>query len=228
MSAKQLARKQGQIIRILIADDHPVVREGMAAMFSNIADLELVGAAKDGVEAVEMARALRPDVILLDLVMPRKGGLEAILDIKKDNPEARILVVTSFTEDDKVFPAIKSGALGYLLKDAPPEVLLQAIRDVHQGESSLHPTIARKLIQEISQPSPLPPTETPLTEREIAVLRLIARGLTDLEIAQNLSITLRTVRFHVSNILGKLHVANRTQAALFALQEGLSDLENLS
>ena len=214
-------------IRILIADDHPVVREGMAAMLSNIPDLELVGAAEDGVEAVAMARTLRPDVILLDLVMPRKGGLEAIHDIKEENPAAKILVVTSFTEDDKVFPAIKSGALGYLLKDAPPELLLQAIRDVYQGESSLHPTIARKLIQEISQPSPLPPTETPLTEREIAVLRLIARGLTDQDIAHNLSITIRTVRFHVSNILSKLHVANRTQAALYALQEGLSDLENL-
>ncbi|MCB0209888.1 MAG: response regulator transcription factor [Anaerolineae bacterium] len=214
-------------IRIMIADDHPVVREGMAAMLSNIPDLELVGAAEDGVEAVAMARTLRPDVILLDLVMPRKGGLEAIHDIKEENPDAKILVVTSFTEDDKVFPAIKSGALGYLLKDAPPEQLLQAIRDVYQGESSLHPTIARKLIQEISQPSPLPPTETPLTEREIAVLRLIARGLTDQDIAHNLSITIRTVRFHVSNILSKLHVANRTQAALYALQEGLSDLEDL-
>lgn len=212
-------------IRILIADDHPVVREGMAAMFSNIPDLELVGQAEDGVEAVEMARTLSPDVILLDLVMPRKDGLEAIHEIKQENPEAKILVVTSFTEDDKVFPAIKSGALGYLLKDAPPEVLLQAIQDVYQGKSWLHPTIARKLIQEISQPSPLPPTETPLTEREVAVLRLIARGLTDMEIAQNLSITIRTVRFHVSNILSKLHVTNRTQAALYALQEGLSDLE---
>jgi NarL family two-component system response regulator LiaR len=212
-------------IRILIADDHPVVREGMAAMFSNIPDLELVGQAEDGLEAVEMARTLNPDVILLDLVMPRKDGLEAIREIKQENPEAKILVVTSFTEDDKVFPAIKSGALGYLLKDAPPEVLLQAIQDVYQGKSSLHPTIARKLIQEISQPSPLPPTETPLTEREVAVLQLIARGLTDMEIAQNLSITIRTVRFHVSNILSKLHVTNRTQAALYALQEGLSHLE---
>lgn len=227
MSAAHLSETQTAPIRILIADDHPVVREGMAAMFSNIPELELVGAAKDGVEAVEMARHLRPDVILLDLVMPRQGGLEAIHEIKKENPAAKILVVTSFTEDDKVFPAIKSGALGYLLKDAPPEVLLQAIHDVYQGESSLHPTIARKLIQEISQPSPLPPTETPLTEREIAVLRLIARGLTDQEIAENLSITIRTVRFHISNILSKLHLANRTQAALYALQEGLSDLEDL-
>jgi two-component system, NarL family, response regulator LiaR len=208
-------------IRILIADDHPVVREGIAAMFSNIPDLELVGAATNGIEAVDMAHMLNPDVILLDLVMPQMDGLQAIHEIKKENPEAKILVVTSFTEDDKVFPAIKAGALGYLLKDAPPEALLQAIRDVYQGESSLHPTIARKLIQEIKRPSSLPPTETPLTEREIAVLRLIAQGLTDHEIAQTLTITVRTVRFHVSNILSKLHLANRTQAALYALQEGM-------
>ncbi len=214
-------------IRILIADDHPVVREGLTAMFSNIPDLEVVGEAKDGVEAVEMAHALNPDVILLDLVMPRKDGLAAIVEIKQDNPEARILVVTSFTEDNKVFPAIKSGALGYLLKDAPPETLLQAIRDVYRGESSLHPTIARKLIQEINQPPGLPPTEEPLTDREVAVLRLIARGLTNLDIAASLDITERTVRFHVSNILSKLHLANRTQAALYAFQEGLSNLEDL-
>ncbi len=213
-----------QPIRILVADDHPVVREGMAAMFSNIQDLELVGAAEDGLQAVAMAATLQPDVILLDLVMPRMDGLEAIRVIKKENPEAKILVVTSFTEDDKVFPAIKSGALGYLLKDAPPEVLLQAIRDVQQGEISLHPTIARKLIDEISRPSALPPTNTPLTERELGVLRLVAQGLTDKEIAQQLTISIRTVRFHISNILSKLHLANRTQAALYALQEGLTAL----
>ncbi len=216
--------KDKQSIRILIADDHPVVREGMAAMFSNIPDLDLVGQAEDGVEAVILAQELKPDVILLDLVMPRKDGLQAIVEIKRNDPSAKILVVTSFTEDDKVFPAIKSGAQGYLLKDAPPEILLQAIRDVYQGELSLHPTIARKLIQEISRPSPLPPTDTPLTEREIVVLQLIAQGLTDKEIAQQLSITTRTVRFHVSNILSKLHLANRTQAALYALQEGISKL----
>lgn len=212
-------------IRILIADDHPVVREGLAAMLGNIPDIDLVGTAADGQTAVVMARTLRPDVILMDLVMPKMDGLEAIKAIKSENPAAKILVVTSFTEDDKVFPAIKSGALGYLLKDAPPEALLQAIRDVYQGESWLHPTIARKLIQEMARPTSLPPTETPLTQRETDVLRLMARGLTDQEIARNLSITVRTVRFHASNILSKLHVANRTQAALYALHEGMSDLE---
>jgi NarL family two-component system response regulator LiaR len=212
-------------IRILIADDHPVVRQGLAAMFSNIPELELVGMAKDGVEAVEMTRALKPDVILLDLVMPRKDGVQAIVEIKRDDPDARILVVTSFADDDKVLPAIKSGALGYLLKDAPPENLIQAIHDVYQGVTSLHPTIARKLIQEISQPPKLPPTEKPLTDREAAVLKLIARGLTNQQIAESLVISVRTVRFHVSNILGKLHLANRTQAALYAIQEGLAGTE---
>lgn len=216
--------EQRQSIRILIADDHPVVREGIAAMFSNIDDIELVGMAKDGAEAVDLANKLQPDVILMDLVMPHMSGLEAIQRIKKDQPEARILVVTSFTEDDKVFPAIKSGAQGCLLKDAPPEVLLRAIRDVSNGNLSLHPTIARKLIDELNRPSVLPPTDTPLTDRETSVLQLIAKGLTDQEIAENLSITVRTVRFHISNILSKLHLANRTQAALYALQEGLTDL----
>jgi NarL family two-component system response regulator LiaR len=157
--------------------------------------------------------------------MPRQDGLEAIKEIKRDNPQARILVVTSFAEDDKVFPAIKAGALGYLLKDAPPEMLLQAIQDVYEGQSSLHPTIARKLIRELNQPSDLPPTEEPLTRREVEVLRLVARGLSNQEIAEALSVSEGTVRIHVSNILSKLHLANRTQAALYALQEGLVRLD---
>ena len=214
-------------IRILIADDHPIVREGLAAVFGNIPDLELVGEAKNGLEAVELVGSLQPDVILLDLVMPQMTGLEAIPKIKQENPETRILVVTSFAEDDKVFPAIKAGALGYLLKDSAPEMLIQAIYDVYQGEPSLHPTIARKVIQEINQPPALLLTDEPLTGREVAVLRLVARGLTNLKIAESLTISERTVRFHVSNILSKLHLANRTQATLYALQKGLSSLEDL-
>ena len=210
-------------IRILIVDDHLVVREGLRALIDVQSDMELVGEAADGIEAVQKACSLQPDVILLDLVMPRKDGLDAISEIKEENPSACILVLTSFAEDDKVFPAIKSGALGYLLKDAPPENLIQAIHDVYRGETTLHPTIARKLIREISQPASLPPTDEPLTDREAAVLKLIARGLTNQEIAGDLFISERTVRFHVSNILGKLHLANRTQAALYALQEGLAD-----
>lgn len=214
---------QEKPIRVLIADDHPVVRRGLTSLINIRTEMELVGEAVDGVEAVDKARLLKPDVILLDLMMPRKGGLEAIGEIKQENPDARILILTSFADDDKVFPAIKAGALGYLLKDSPPEMLLQAIHDVHRGESSLHPTIARKLIRELNQPPPnLPPTEAPLTRREMEVLRLVARGLSNQEIATELVISEGTVRIHVSNILGKLHLANRTQATLYALQEGLT------
>jgi NarL family two-component system response regulator LiaR len=211
-----------ETIHILIADDHAIVREGLRVLLDAKPDMELVGEASDGVEAVLKARSLQPDVILLDLVMPRKDGIEAIGEIKEENPEARILVLTSFAEDDKVFPAIKAGALGYLLKDSSPQELLQAIRDVHRGESSLHPTIARKLIGELNRPSDLPAAEEPLTEREAEALSLVARGLSNQEIADRLVVSERTVRTHVSNILGKLHLANRTQAALYAVREGLA------
>lgn len=212
-----------EIIRILIADDHAIVREGLRALIDTEPGMELVGEAADGVEAVLKARSLQPDVILLDLVMPRKDGIEAIAEIKRENPEARILVLTSFAEDEKVFPAIQAGALGYLLKDSSPQELLKAILEVDRGESSLHPTIARKLIRELNRPPEnLPPTEEPLTQREVEVLSLVARGLSNQEIADRLVVSERTVRTHVSNILGKLHLANRTQAALYAVREGLA------
>ncbi len=212
-------------IRILIADDHAIVRKGLHTLITSEPGMEIVGEASDGIEAVQQARALQPDVILLDMVMPRQNGLEAIRQIKGENPEARIIVLTSFAEDDKIFPAIKAGALGYLLKDSTPEQLLQAIYDVHGGESSLHPSIALRLVREISQPSDLPPTQEPLTGREVEVLKLVARGLTNQEIADTLIISERTVGNHIGNILNKLHVANRTQAALYALREGLVSLE---
>jgi NarL family two-component system response regulator LiaR len=211
-------------IRILIADDHAVVREGLRALIEAKPDMELVGEAEDGVEAVLMARSLKPDVILLDLLMPRMDGIEAIGEIKQENPHARILILTSFAADDKVFPAIKAGAAGYLLKDSSSQALIQAIREVYQGESSLHPTIARKLIREILRPSTAAPAENLLTEREVAVLKLIAGGLSNQEIAETLVISERTVSSHVSNILEKLHLANRTQAAVYALREGLASL----
>ncbi len=212
-------------IRILIADDHAVVREGLRTLITAKPGMEVVGEAADGVEAVSKARSLQPGVILLDMVMPRKNGLEAIKDIKKENPNARILVLTSFDDDERVFSAIKAGALGYLLKDSSPQQLLQAIRDVYHGRSSLHPSIALKVIRELNQPSDLPLTEEPLTEREVEALRLIAQGLTNQEIAEKLTISERTVGKHVSNILDKLHLANRTQAALYALRRGLATLD---
>lgn len=212
-------------IRILIADDHAVVREGLRALIATEPGMGLVGEATDGVDAVAKAQTLEPDVILLDLVMPRKNGIEAIKDIIRENPEARILVLTSFDEDEQVFGAIKAGALGYLMKDSAPGELLQAIRDVYQGESSLHPSIARKVIRELNRPTSLPPSEAPLTEREVEVLVLVARGYSNEEIGQRLVISERTVRTHVSNILEKLHLANRTQAALYALRTGLAALD---
>jgi len=213
-------------IRVLIVDDHAVVREGLRALIDVDPGMELAGEAKDGVEAIEKAHSLQPDVILLDLVMPNKGGIEAISEIKEQNPGARILVLTSFAEDDKVFPAIKAGALGYLLKDSSAHELLQAIRDVYQGEPTMHPTIARKLMRELQRPPDLPPTEDPLTEREVDVLKFVAQGLSNQEIADVLVLSERTVRTHVTNILTKLHLANRTQAALYALREGLARLDN--
>ena len=212
-------------IRILIADDHAVVRHGLRALIATEPDLELVGEAADGVEAVDLTAKLRPDVILMDMAMPRKTGLEAIIDIMHSNPQARILVLTSFAEDEQVFPAIKAGATGYLLKDTAPRELLQAIRDVHCGQVSLHPTIARKLVGELKRPADLPLVEDPLTEREVQVLALVARGLANQEITDQLFIGERTVRTHISNILGKLHLANRTQAALYAQREGLVHLD---
>ena len=213
-------------IRVLVADDHAIVRKGIRALLATEPDIEVVGEAENGREAVTEAERLQPDVILMDLVMPEVDGIEAIRRITGRQPEARILVLTSFAADDKVFPAIKAGALGYLLKDSGPEELVQAIHQVYLGESSLHPTIARKLLQELSRPSERPPTPEPLTEREVEVLRLVARGQSNQEIADQLVISEATVRTHVSNILGKLHLASRTQAALYALREGLASLDD--
>ncbi len=216
----------GETIRLLIADDHAIVREGLRALIGTEPGLELVAEAGDGVEAVSKAHALKPDVILLDMMMPRKDGLGAIEEIMREQPNARILVLTSFAEDDKVFPAIKAGALGYLLKDSSPQELLQAIRLVYQGEASLHPTIARKLMRELNQPANLPPTTDPLTEREVEVLRLVAQGLSNDDIAEKLVVSERTVRTHVSHILDKLHLANRTQMALYAIREGIAKFDS--
>lgn len=212
-------------IRVLLADDHHVVRGGIRALLAHEDDIVVIDEAADGVEAVFKAQSLQPDVILMDLMMPRKTGIEAIMEIKQHEPTARILVLTSYADDEYVFAAIKAGALGYLLKETSPKELLQAIHDVYKGESSLHPSIARRLLREFNRPATSPPTEEPLTEREIEVIVLVARGCSNQVIGDTLFISERTVRTHVSNILGKLHLANRTQAALYALKERLTDLE---
>jgi len=212
-------------IRVLIVDDQAIVRKGIRALLAQVEDIDVVGEAGDGREAVDQFEALHPDVILMDLVMPVMDGIEAIRQITGRQEDARILVLTSFTGDDKVFPAIKAGALGYLLKDSEPADLLRAIQQVHRGEPSLEPSIARKVLQEMQRPSRRPPTPDPLTAREIDVLRLVARGLTNAEVAERLVVTEATVRSHVSNFLSKLHLANRVQATLYALQEGLVSLE---
>jgi len=213
-------------IHVFIADDHAIVRKGIAAVLEIVPDIDVVGEAENGRDAVSRVEQLRPDVILMDLVMPEIDGIEAIRRIKDRQPEARILVLTTFAGEDRIFPAIKAGALGYHLKDSRPEELVQAIRQVHRGESSLHPLIARKVLDELSKPTDRPPTPDPLTPREIEVLRLVAQGLENREIAESLVIAEATVRTHVSNITGKLHVASRTQAALYALREGIASLDN--
>lgn len=217
--------QQTERIRILVADDHAIVREGLRALIGTEPDMELVGEAADGDEAATKARLLKPDVILLDLVMPHKGGLAALGELKREDPEVRILVLTSFAETDKVLPAIKAGASGYLLKDSSPQDLLKAIRDIHAGEASLHPTIARKVMNELHHPQASLDAVEALTARETEILGLVAQGLTNQDIAERLSLSERTVRTHVSNILAKLNLTNRTQAARFAIREGLTPVE---
>lgn len=213
-----------ETIRVYIADDHPVVRRGISGLLEMEPDMEVVGEATNGRVAVADVTKLQPDIVLMDLVMPVMDGIEAIRQIQESQPEVRILVLTSFATDDKVFPAIKAGAFGYLIKDTAPEDLLNAIRQVHRGEPTLHPTIAQKLLKEVSSPSDQPPAADPLTDREVEVLKLIARGRSNQEIAGALVISVATVYTHVSNILAKLHVASRTQAALYALREGYVSL----
>jgi len=212
-------------VRVLIVDDHAIVRKGICALLSEVDGFEVVGEADNGQEAVQRAEETHPDVILMDLLMPGMDGIEATRQITSRQPKTRILVLTSFAADNKVFPAIKAGALGYLLKDSSPEELVRAIRQVHRGEPSLHPTIARKLLQEIARPAELQPAPEALTDREMTVLRLIAQGLSNQEIADRISVSEPTVRAHVSRILGKLHLASRTQAALYAVREGLTDAD---
>ncbi|MGE5619121.1 MAG: response regulator [Sphingomonadaceae bacterium] len=209
-------------IRVLIADDHPVVREGLRALLSCHDDMEAVGEAADGQEAVSRARELRPDVVLLDLLMPGTDGISAIPGILQESPDTRILVLTSYAEDEKIISAIKAGALGYMLKESPPQELLKAIQDVARDEAPLPPAIAKKLISGFTRPQNPPVAGgEPLSPREVEILAFLARGFTNREIAEALVISERTVHAHVSHILHKLRLPSRTQAALYALREGL-------
>ena len=211
-------------IKILITDDHAIVRTGLSALIEVEPDLELVGQAANGKEAVEKFQALSPDVVLMDLIMPVMTGTEAIEAIIELDLEARILVLTSFTDDEKVIQAIKAGALGYILKDSSPDELVEAIREVNKGEAYLHSSIARILMKDVSSGSEEDSGKDLLSERELDVLILIAQGLSNQDIAEKLTVSVATVRFHVTNILTKLQLENRTQAALFAVREGLIDL----
>jgi two-component system, NarL family, response regulator LiaR len=214
-------------IRVILADDHAVVRRGLEALLETEADMEVVAVAADGVEAVQKTAELRPDVILLDMKMPRLGGVEAITAIKVEWPEAQILVLTSFNDDETVFGAIQAGALGFLLKDSTPDELIQAIRNTYEGRPTLHPDIALRLIQELEKGEGATGetlTPEPLTGREVEILQRVARGLSNQEIADALVVSERTVRTHISHILRKLHLANRTQATLYALREGIANL----
>lgn len=207
-------------ISVLLVDDHAVVRQGLCAFLNLQDDIDIVGEASDGQEAVEMVKELLPDVVLMDLIMPRMDGIEATREVRRLSPGTQVLVLTSFAEDDKVFPAIKAGAMGYQMKDVSPADLADAIRAVHRGETPLHPEIAKKLMREFADPARSTLQRDDLTEREQEVLSLIAQGMSNREIAERLVLSPKTVKTHVSNILSKLHLADRTQAAIYALRQG--------
>ncbi len=211
-------------IKVLIVDDHSVVRQGLRTFLELQDDIVVVGEAGDGATAVDMVRALEPDVVLMDLVMPHMDGIAATRQIKTSDARTKVIALTSFTEDDKVFPAIQAGASSYLLKDVSPDDLVEAIRAVHCGQARLHPDIARKLMQQVAQqanPIREAAAADDLTEREREVIRLVARGRSNSEIAHALVISDKTVKTHVSNILGKLHLEDRTQLAIYAIKHGL-------
>ncbi|HET7636996.1 MAG TPA: response regulator transcription factor [Candidatus Limnocylindria bacterium] len=207
-------------IRVMLVDDHQVVRRGLRGFLELLPDMEVVGEAGDGEEAVALADRLQPDVVLMDLLMPKMDGLTAIATIKQAHPEVEIVAVTSFIEEEKVTSALEAGASGYLLKDADAEEVASAIRDAFAGEVHLDPAVARLLAQRMRSRKVEEPVE-PLTAREKEVLAQLARGASNKEIAYQLSITERTARTHVSNILGKLGLASRTQAALYAVEHKL-------
>lgn len=211
----------GDPIRVLIADDHPIVRQGLEIVIGSQPDMRLVGQAATGKEALMLFRELDPDVVVMDLKMPDENGLVAIEEIRESGSETPILVLTSFSDDEMVLSAIRLGANGIMLKDSPPEQLLKAIRDVVHGQGPLHPSVAQRLMLELRQSASAESLANKLTDRELDVIRCLAQGLSNSEIALKLSISTRTVTTHVRNILDKLGLDNRTQAALYAVEHGL-------
>jgi two-component system, NarL family, response regulator LiaR len=209
-------------IMVMLVDDHAIVRQGLRTYLELQPDIEVVGEAGDGNAAVTMARDKLPDIILMDLVMPNSDGVEATRAVTTVSPSTKVIVLTSFSEDEKVFASIKAGAQGYLMKDVLPQDLVKAIRTVHRGEAQLDPEIARKLMQEFTNPQPTAPKHD-LTERELEVLTLIAHGKSNKEISEDLVLSEKTVKTHVSNILQKLHLSDRTQAAVYALRQKIVD-----
>ena len=209
-------------ITVLLVDDHEVVRSGVRAFLDSQPDFEVVGEAKSGVEAVELALKHVPDVVLMDLVMAKMDGVEATREVKNISPRTKIVVLTSYHQDEYIFPALQAGAISYILKDVKMNELADAIRRASQGEATLHPRVASRVIQELhgANREELNPY-TELTDREMEVLKLIAKGLSNSVIAEELVISVNTVKGHVSNILSKLHLADRTQAAVFAWQQGI-------
>ena len=211
-------------IRILVADDHPVVRDGLAAILSTQPDFQVVGEAGTGTEVVQQATSLKPDVILLDLEMPELDGVQALTQLRQSYPEARAIVFTAFDTDERILGAVQAGAQGYLLKGVPREELFKAVRIVHSGGSLLQPVVASKLLRQVSHQNQIEAETEALTPREREVLTLLAQGLPNKEIAAHLVISQRTVKFHVSSIMGKLGATNRTEAVALAAQQGLVDL----
>ena len=211
-------------IRILIVDDHAIVREGLQTLLSEEADIEVVGQAANGAEAIALVVDRRPDVVLMDLVMPEMDGIQATRKLREIAPSSRVLVLTSFTDDQRVRDAIQAGAIGYLLKDVLKPELLRAIHDAALGKPTLHPEAQRRLMRQVSEPAAAAP-HLDLTERETSVLKLIAQGQSNKEIAAALHLTEGTVKGYVSAILAKLGVADRTQAALYAVKHGLSQID---
>ncbi len=217
---------KNNIIRVLIVDDHTIVRKGIKALLAETSDIQVVGEAGNGLEAVILSDQLKPDVTLMDLLMPKMDGIEATRQITARHPGTRVLVLTSFVGDEKIFPAIKAGALGYLLKDSEPAELIRSIYMVHRGDPLLHPSIARKMMKEVLQHPSEDLTPETLTAREVEVLNLLSKGLTNDEIAAKLAISEVTVRTHISHLLSKLHLVNRVQATLYALRKGIASIEN--